>query len=156
MAERRDVSFLLNQSAFALAAHLGAALSDLGISVREFCVLLKADGGERTQNVVAELAGLDRTTMVVTLDGLENAGLAERRVSASDRRARVVALTPRGRRLLQRATVVVEGVVEEALGTLDDVTRETFLGALEALTAGPWSSPSHTAPSRRKQVPASG
>ncbi len=150
--EHADLSFLLNQSSYALAAHLGRALSDLGISVREFCVLMKADGEERTQNAVAELASLDKTTMVVTLDRLEKAGLAERRVASADRRARVVSVTPKGRKVLQRAYDVVDGVVDDALSVLDENTRRTFLGALTTLTAGPWATPSHTASQRRRQA----
>jgi MarR family transcriptional regulator, transcriptional regulator for hemolysin len=149
--ERLDLSFLLNQSAYAFAAQLGGALSGLGLSVREFCVLMKAAEGERTQNVVAELAALDKTTMVSTLDGLEQAGLAERRVSSSDRRARVVAVTPKGRKLLQKAYAVVDEAVEQSLSVLDDATRRTFLEALTVLVAGPWATPSHTAPQRRRQ-----
>jgi DNA-binding MarR family transcriptional regulator len=150
-SDRVDLSFLLNQASYAFAAQLGGALSGLGLSVREFCVLMKAESGDRTQNVVAELAGLDKTTMVATLDGLEKAGLAERRVSSSDRRARVVAVTPKGRKLLQRAYAVVDAAVAESLGVLDDATRRTFLEALTTLVAGPLATPSHTAPQRRRQ-----
>ncbi|WP_244929619.1 MarR family winged helix-turn-helix transcriptional regulator [Nocardioides sp. W7] len=148
---RLDLSFLLNQSSYAFAAQLGGALSGLGLTVREFCVLMKAAEGERTQNAVAELAGLDKTTMVSTLDGLEKAGLAERRVSSSDRRARVVAVTPKGRKLLQRAYEVVDEAVESSLSVLDDATRRTFLEALTVLVVGPWATPQHTAPQRRRQ-----
>src|SRR6478735_7323877 len=98
-----DLLFLFNQSAYALAAHLGAALGELGLTVREYCVLWKADEAERSQIEIAQLAGLDKTTMVGTLDALEKAGYAERRVSSVDRRARVVAVTAEGRRVLHRA-----------------------------------------------------
>ncbi|WP_122816748.1 MarR family winged helix-turn-helix transcriptional regulator [Nocardioides pantholopis] len=149
--DRVDLSFLLNQASYAFAARLGDALSDLGISVREFCVLMKAAEQERTQNQVAELASLDKTTMVVTLDGLERAGLAERRVSSADRRARVVVVTAQGLDLLAQAYDVVDEAVEASLGVLDEPTRRTFLEALTVLTQGPWATPSHTAPVRRRQ-----
>jgi MarR family transcriptional regulator, transcriptional regulator for hemolysin len=149
--DRVDLSFLLNQASYAFAAQLGGGLSALGLSVREFCVLMKAEPGDLTQNVVAERAGLDKTTMVATLDALERAGLAERRVSSSDRRARVVAVTPKGRKLLHRAYAVCDEQVEDSLGVLDAATRRTFLEALTTLVAGPWATPSHTAPQRRKQ-----
>lgn len=150
---RVDLAFLLNQSAYAFSAQLGAALAGLGISVREFCVLLKAAEEERTQNVVAELAMLDKTTMVATLDGLERAGLAERRVSSSDRRARVVAVTAKGRRVLDKAVAAVDAAVGETLSVLDPADAEAFLRSLEVLTSGPWATPSHvTMPQRRRQV----
>ena len=151
MTLRIDLAFLLNQAAYAFAAQLGGALADLGISVREFCVLMKAAEEERTQNAVAELAALDKTTMVATLDRLEHRGLAERRVSATDRRARVVAVTPEGRRVLDEAFAVVNATVEDVLGTLPPADRDAFLRSLGLLTAGPLASPSHTQPERRRQ-----
>src|SRR4029078_5866788 len=47
--------------------------------------------------------GIDRSTMVSLIDQLESAGLANRRPSATDRRAREIAITPKGRRLLAPA-----------------------------------------------------
>ena len=149
-----DLSFLLNQAAYALAAQLGAALEELGISVREYCVLWKADEQERSQTEIAELAGLDKTTMVVTLDALERAGYAERRISSTDRRARVVAVTPEGRRVLHRAFGVVREVIDRVLLDLDEVRRAALIDALEILVGGgSLSTPSHTAPQRRRRVP---
>jgi MarR family transcriptional regulator for hemolysin len=112
-----DLSFLLNQASYALAARLGAALDEVGVSVREYCVLWKADEQERSQTEIAELAGLDKTTLVVTLDALERAGYAERRVSSTDRRARVVAVTTAGRRVLHQAHGVVGEVTDRCSGT---------------------------------------
>lgn len=148
-----DLSFLLNQASYALAAQLGAALAEVGVSVREYCVLWKAEEQERSQSAIAELAGLDKTTMVVTLDALEDAGYAERRISSADRRARVVAVTPRGRRVLHRAYGVAREVIDRVLLDLDDRQREALIESLEILTAGSLAAPSHTAPQRRRQVP---
>jgi MarR family transcriptional regulator for hemolysin len=154
---RVDLSFLLNQASYAFSAQLGGALAGLGISVREFCVLMKADEGEHTQNRVAELAGLDKTTMVTTLDTLEKAGLAERRVSSADRRARVIAVTPKGRRVLQKAYAGYDALVDDVLGDLEPEDRSRFVAMMTAIVDGRLSVPSHTAPLRRKQVrPASG
>ncbi len=46
---------------------------------------------EQTQIRLAERCALDKTTMVVTGDELERSGLAERRPSPTDRRARIIA-----------------------------------------------------------------
>lgn len=147
---RLDLAFLLNQSAYAFTANLGETLAEHGVTVREYCVLMKAAEEERTQNVLAELAMLDKTTMVSTLDDLERAGLAERRVSATDRRARLVAITPRGRQVLEEATAAYDAVVDEALGALEPDLRAAFVQGLEAMTAGPWARPSHTSSVRRR------
>jgi MarR family transcriptional regulator for hemolysin len=148
-----DLSMLLNQAAYALASKLAERLADVGISPREYCVLSKARGGDLTQNRVAELAALDRTTMVVTVDALERAGLAERRPSPTDRRARLVALTDAGRRVADRADEIVAGVNEEVLGELPARQRETFVSGLETLVGGGLATPPHmeSRPRRRNQ-----
>src|SRR6188768_4130371 len=91
-----DLMFLFNQAGHALNARLNAALGEVGVSPREWCVLTKAMTGEHTQGALADLAGVDKTTMVVTLDRLEGEGLAERRASSADRRARIVGVTAAG------------------------------------------------------------
>lgn len=145
-----DLLFLLNQSAYAFAAQLGEALGRHGVNVREFCVLMKAAEEERTQNHVAELAMLDKTTMVSTLDRLERSGLAERQVSGSDRRARVVVVTPKGRKVLAKASQAYDDLVDQALSELPPAARATYVESFEALVGGPWATPSHTQTIRRR------
>ncbi|MGH3350118.1 MAG: MarR family winged helix-turn-helix transcriptional regulator [Nocardioides sp.] len=147
---RIDLLFLLNQSAHAFAAQVGEALADLEISVREYCVLMKAAEGEYTQNAVAEMAMLDKTTMVTTLDNLERRGLAERRVSSTDRRARIVALTPAGAKMLERSSKVYNETVAKTLEALAPSEGEAFIQALQHLVEGPWATPSHTMTLRRR------
>src|SRR6478672_6128256 len=55
------------------------------------------------QQELGSTLGIDRSTMVSLIDQLEGAGLAKRRPSPTDRRAREIAITPKGRRQLQRA-----------------------------------------------------
>ena len=111
-----DLSMLLNQAGYALTSRLSAALEELGISVRIYCVLAKAAEGEYTQGQLAELAWMDKTTMVVTLDEMEARGLAERRHSPGDRRVRVIAITPQGRSLLGQADRDRAGPLRRAAG----------------------------------------
>jgi len=149
-----DLSFLLNQAAYALEARLATALAGVGVSVREYCVLMKAAELERTQNEVAELAGLDKTTMVVTLDRLEQAGLVQRRVSEQDRRARIVAVTRKGLSVYERARRIVDATNHEVLTSLSAGERAALVRGLTGLTSGEGllARPSHVAPQRRKQV----
>jgi MarR family transcriptional regulator, transcriptional regulator for hemolysin len=151
---RLDLSFLLNQAAYAFEARLAEALAEHGLSVREYCVLWKADEGERTQQEIAELAGLDKSTLVVTLDKLEAAGLVERRVSDADRRARVVGVTPQGAGLYLDAQQVVDRVTVETLRHLGARGMQQFVQGLQRLTEGegPLAAPSHVHPQRRKEV----
>jgi len=147
-----DLSMLLNQAGYALSNRLTAALSELELSVRVYCALAKADEGEHTQGKLAELAWMDKTTMVVTLDEMERRGLAERRLSPEDRRVRVVAITPKGRRLLGKADAIVQGVYDEVLAGLGEAERATFLAALGALVAGPLAAPFHMETRTRRRA----
>ena len=147
---RIDLLFLLNQSAHAFAAQVGEALADIDLSVREYCVLMKAAEGEYTQNAVAEMAMLDKSTMVTTLDNLERRGLAERRVSDADRRARIVAITSAGAKLLEAGSEAYNAAVAKSLEGLSPSEGEAFIEALQHLVDGPWSTPSHTMTLRRR------
>ena len=98
-----DFGWLLGQAKHVYATEVTAALEEIGISPRGYHVLSTAMCGEQTQTELAQLIGLDKTTMVVTVDELERAGLAERRPSETDRRARVIAVTPAGKRPWRRA-----------------------------------------------------
>ena len=92
-----NLCWLLSRAAHTLTTELTAAMEGLGVSPRAQHVLDTALDGEHTQIELARLVGLDKTTMVVTLDELEAKGLAERRPSPTDRRARVIAVTDAGR-----------------------------------------------------------
>lgn len=111
------------------------------MSPRAHSVLATAMTGEYTQSEVARAVGLDKTTMVVTLDELEAAGLAERRPSPGDRRARVIAVTPAGGRKVRDAEVVMDRVREDVLSSLSDDDREVFLRTLGSLACGRLSEP---------------
>src|SRR5450755_3654117 len=80
-----DLSFLLNHASHVLATQMSAAMGEIGLTPRGYCVLFHALQAERTQIELAEIADLDKTTMVVTVDDMEKAGLAERRPSSADR-----------------------------------------------------------------------
>ena len=97
------------------------------------------------QQELGSVMGIDRTTMVALIDQLEDAGLATRRPSAKDRRAREIAITPKGRRLLQRARRMISGVDDQVLAGLTAQEREDLLTLLrQALDSAPaqppWSS----------------
>jgi DNA-binding MarR family transcriptional regulator len=115
-----NLNWLLAQAHYALASELAAAFAPLGISPRGHSVLGAATMGSFTQKQLAELVGLDKTTMVATLDELEAAGLARRVPSATDRRAHVIEVTPPGRKKITAANKVITSVQEDVLGTLPD------------------------------------
>ncbi|TDD32682.1 MarR family transcriptional regulator [Actinomadura sp. KC06] len=137
-----DLSFLLDRTSLVLRSRMTAALAEIGLTPRMHCVLVHALEEERTQIQLAEIGDMDKTTMVVTVDALEKAGLAERRPSSRDRRARVIAVTDEGARVAARSQEIVDGVHEAALGSLPREDREVLLRALNALVSGHLATPS--------------
>ena len=148
-----DLGFLLSQASFALTTELTAALSAIGLSPRSFCVLSKARNAEKTQGTLAGESALDKTTMVVTVDELERAGLAERRPSTTDRRVRTIAVTPEGERLVDEGAEIVDRVYRDVLGDLPGEEREAFLAALVRLAGGRLSTPVECERPPRRRAP---
>ena len=133
----RDLTGLLNLAGHTLSNRLSAALAEVGLSARMQCVLVHALEEERTQIQLAALADLDKTTMVSTVDELERNGLAERRPSATDRRARIVAVTDKGRQAAEEGQRIVDEVHASALSALPDGARGDFIRALGVLAGTP-------------------
>jgi MarR family transcriptional regulator for hemolysin len=132
----RDITGLLNQAGHVLSNRLAAALADVDLTPRMQCVLVHALEEERTQIQLAALADLDKTTMVSTVDALEGRGLAERRPSAVDRRARIIAVTEKGRLAADEGQRIVDRVHAEALGGIPADERAAFVAALAQLVDG--------------------
>src|SRR3954451_18693399 len=122
-----NLCWLLSRASYTLTTELTAALEELGIAPRAHAVLAAAATGEHTQTELARMVGLDKTTMVVTLDELEAAGLAERRPSKTDRRARVIAVTKAGQRKVREAEKIGDAVKRDVLSTLPAPQRQAFL-----------------------------
>ena len=89
------------------------------------------------QASMAASISFDRATMGGVVDRLEQKGLVQRRVSAQDRRARRLHLTPEGDRLLRAIRPVVEDLQADILAPLSSGERATFLAlAHKALGRG--------------------
>jgi MarR family transcriptional regulator, transcriptional regulator for hemolysin len=150
-----DLALLLSQASHALTTELTAGLTELGISPRAHCVLSKAMGRELTQSQLAGICGLDKTTMVVTIDELERAGLAERRLSSTDRRARIIWVSEAGEQVVARGRRIVARIYDDVLGAIPEAEREAFVDALSRLVAGRLAVPVVCErPVRRPRAPA--
>ena len=132
------MGWLMSRASHAIGAALTEGLVPLGLNLRDYTVLIAAEraaieGLPRTQLALAQAARLDKSTMVVALDALEEEGLVERRPDPKDRRARIVVPTEAGRELLARAEGVVLGVEDEVLADLGDEERRALRGLLTRL-----------------------
>lgn len=123
------------------ASHVRAVevLESIGLTPPLFALLnvIGAREGAIQQELGAVLE-VDRSTMVSLVDQLEDAGLANRRPAATDRRAREVVITSKGRRLLQRAREMLSQSEAEVLGGLSEDERHELATLLRrALRSAP-------------------
>jgi DNA-binding MarR family transcriptional regulator len=148
-----DLCWLLSRASYTLTTELTAAMEHMGLSPRAHTVLSAAMTGEYTQTELAKMVGLDKTTMVVTLDELEAAGLAERKQSPTDRRARVIAVTKAGEKKVRDAQEVAEKIRIDVLDTLPPREREVFVQALTTLVRDRLSEPVQCSQPVRRRAP---
>jgi MarR family transcriptional regulator for hemolysin len=148
-----NLCWLLSRASHSLTTELTAALEDLGLSPRAYSVLAAALTGEHTQIELARLVGLDKTTMVVTLDELEAAGLAERRSCSEDRRARIVAVTKAGERKVRQAEEIHDRIRADVLSVLPAGDRRIFLDSLNRLVTGRLAEPVDCEKPVRRRAP---
>jgi DNA-binding MarR family transcriptional regulator len=148
-----NLGWLLTQAHFNLVSEVGAALEPLGVSNRGYHVLATAQTGEYTQKELAERIGLDKTTMVVTVDELEEKGLAERRPSSTDRRARVIAITKAGERTVAQGQKVIDRIQDDVLENLPAGERKVFLEALGSLVKDRLAQAAPDSPPLRRREP---
>jgi DNA-binding MarR family transcriptional regulator len=114
-------------------------LETIGLTPASFGLLnLIGTGSGATQRELGSAMGIDPSTMVSLLDELEAAGLAKRRPHPTDRRARQVVITSKGRRLLEQGRQMALQVEDVVLGGLNAGERRQLLELLRrALDSAP-------------------
>ncbi len=88
------------------------------------------------QSAIAEEVGVDRATLASVVARLEAAGFVRRTISKTDRRQKLLTLTPRGRAILARMLEPVQRTQERVLEPLQAKEREQFLKLLNKLVDG--------------------
>lgn len=105
-------------------------LSELDLTVPQFYTLtaLISAGGETNMGALSRQVHQVSATMTGIIDRLVRDGLVERKRASDDRRAVLVAITPAGRMLVERACNHALGSIDEAIaslsrGDLDSASR---------------------------------
>ena len=109
-------------------------MTGCGLSMARTKVLmrLRAQGPTR-QNVLAADFGLSPHSITDIVDALEHQGLAERRPDATDRRAKLVAITEVGEACLDVANATRERMLDQIFGVLSEDDRAALLRLLDSL-----------------------
>ena len=102
-----------------------------GLRHLEFGVMVRVhDTPGLDQNSLAEWLALDRTTISAMVFRLEQLGLLERSVNGTDRRARVLRLTKKGRTLHDRLRPLAQAAQERILTVLTPAERRSVIELL--------------------------
>jgi DNA-binding MarR family transcriptional regulator len=128
------LGYLLKHAQLRYTQLISAALEPLGIGPREWAALLCLDEQHgHSQKEVAELLGVDRTTMVTLVDELQASGWVERRPQLDDRRKNIVTLTMEGRDVMQRGGRLVDDCERRFLAVLSAADAEHLKNSLDAV-----------------------
>lgn len=114
-------------------ARLNKALKPLGLQWREFWLLVIAGPGNVSQQEMAELCGLDPSSLVPVLDGMERRGLLQRQRNPKDRRVQWVQRTREGDRLFARALPRAQRAEARQLAELSADDQQQLIAAMRKL-----------------------
>jgi DNA-binding MarR family transcriptional regulator len=112
---------------------LDRALAPLELRSREFWLLAIAGPGNVPQNEIADLCGLDPSSLVAVLDGLERRGWIRRKRNPQDRRMHWVQRTEAGDRLFARALPRARRAEAGQLAALSAAQQRQLVTAMRKL-----------------------
>jgi DNA-binding MarR family transcriptional regulator len=134
-SDRRDLAAMLQPLLRALVAAELPVLARQGISMWGYIVLNALDGGPaRTQAVLAQAIGADKTRIIGVLDDLQEAGLITREPDPADRRARLLSITAAGHRIRAATQAEIQANENRVLNRLPAADRQAFLRSVEVLS----------------------
>ncbi|MGW7268777.1 MarR family winged helix-turn-helix transcriptional regulator [Streptomyces sp. NPDC054842] len=133
----------LRKAARYLGATYDKALAPVGLRSTQFSILQKLHAqGEVTITQLADMIAMDRTTMASNLKPLAREGLVTVETSATDRRARIAAITPEGVVRLKEALPLwqqVQAQFEENFGASEAAQLRAALTAVLDTGFAPWA-----------------
>jgi len=131
---RDRVPFLLFRASAMSHALANQMLARIGLDARQAGILTMVTEMEpMTQKDLGDALGIDRTTMVALLDGLEEQGYVHRQRHPDDRRAFLIQPTDAGHRAKAAAVRVLDQQQSLFLGSLATSEREQLAALLKRL-----------------------
>jgi MarR family transcriptional regulator for hemolysin len=130
-SKNRETLFLISDVGRLLRTYADQKARQFGMTRAQWAVLLKLERYEGlNQSDLAEYLDIQPITLTRLVDRLCDSGLIERRPDPTDRRAKLLYLTPAARPLLTRISEQVEVVAEEVLAGLDPQAIDAVLSQL--------------------------
>lgn len=112
---------------------LDRALASLDLRAREYWLLAIAGRGNVSQHEIADQFGLDPSSLVAVLDGLERRGWLRRQPNPRDRRMHWVRRTEAGDRLFARALPRAQRAEARQLAALSAAQQRQLVAAMRKL-----------------------
>ena len=132
--DRPELGYLLSRLMREVMVREKPILDAAGLEMWDYAVLTAlAESDAPTQAQLAATTGRDKTRLIGNLDRLEAQGMVERQPDPTDRRNRIVSLTPAGSRVLRSCREAIGAMEIELLADLDPSDRDAFERALTAL-----------------------
>jgi MarR family 2-MHQ and catechol resistance regulon transcriptional repressor len=125
---------VLWKAAQAVEAYAKKSIVDLEMCGSDFAVLeALLHRGALPINEIGKKVLLTSGSITVAVDRLEEKNLVERRASAEDRRAKIVHLTPAGKKLIARAYAEHAADMEQLASDLSPSERATLIKLLKKI-----------------------
>ena len=131
------VWLVLAKTAHAMASRAGRSIAGLGMCASDFGALeVLLHKGPLPVNTLGRKLLLTSGSVTTAIDRLERRGLVTRRNNPADRRARIVHLTPAGRKFIQSAFAAHAADMEQEVSVLSATERAALVEALKKLGKG--------------------
>ncbi|MEE7506379.1 MarR family winged helix-turn-helix transcriptional regulator [Methylobacterium sp. C33D] len=115
------------------AANMVAEAHGLSDATAHPLIIIGRMAEEPRQNVLAEAVGIEGPSLVRLIDQLAMAGFVVRREDPSDRRAKVLGLTPRGRQVFEQIEAELSTLRARVFAEIDGADLEASLRVFAAL-----------------------
>lgn len=131
----KRLGYHVKRAQYALRSCMDKTLSEVGLSMAQYALLFALEERPDASNAdLSRACFVTPQTMIVTLKGLESAGLVTRRPHEQNRRVITTALTPAGRAKLASAHTLVDGVEDRMLKGMTEADRRQLVELLETCT----------------------
>ena len=136
MELKECINFLLSTAQHNVFQYLSIKLSSLGITPSQYSVLSCLWGrSHATPKQLAEILGIETSTVSGLLDRLQKNGLIDRIVNSEDRREVQVIATQKGRDLEKPVTVIIDDMNKEVLKTFTQDEIDKLKSMLRIIAA---------------------
>ncbi|MDD2266843.1 MarR family transcriptional regulator [Sulfuricurvum sp.] len=130
----KSIGFLIAKARNVLKNEFEKELKPYSLSYAHRIILIRlCEKDGLTQKDLAEDTYFEQSNLTLMLNKLEHKGLVERVQKESDRRAYLVTITPKGKKLKDALVQMGENVMEKALRGVDDTQKKELAKLLQSV-----------------------